>query len=191
MELEAVILAAGFSSRAGTFKMELDFGGKGILERCIEGFYDICTQIYVVGGYQYEKVQRITQRYSKVQMVYNSQYIKGMFSSVKEGVRQVKAERFFFTPGDYPLINQAVCMKMLEESGEIIIPAFNGKKGHPVLMSGKLAKEIFQEAEDSNLKNFINRRGFTLVEVNDKGILMDVDTMDDYYKLLGLRSDKS
>ena len=121
MAVDAVVLAAGLSSRVGTYKMALDIHGKTVIERCIEGMYDICENIIVVGGYKVENIITILAKYEKVHVVFNKDYKLGMFSSVKEGIRHVKEEKFFFTPGDYPLVSIEVYETLLRASGEIII----------------------------------------------------------------------
>ena len=80
IKIEGVILAAGFSSRAGTFKMELPFGEKTLIERAIDGMIDTCSRIIVVGGHKIERIREITKKYPTVQVVFNRHYEKGMFS---------------------------------------------------------------------------------------------------------------
>lgn len=178
--MEAVILAAGFSSRAGTFKMALDFDGRAMLQRNIEAMYGLCKRMIVVGGYQIEKIQSLTVPYDKVQVIYNEKYEEGMFSSARKGISLVQAERFFFTPGDYPLITEEICRALLEVEGEVVIPSFKGRKGHPILLSKQCAAEIMEEPQDSNLKLYLYKKQCTVIEVENEGILLDVDTIEDY-----------
>jgi molybdenum cofactor cytidylyltransferase len=183
MRFEAVILAAGLSSRAKTFKMELKIGEKSLLERCILAFIEHCDRVIVVGGYQYEKIKRITDKFKNVELVINYNYEEGMFSSVKEGIKTIKAERFFLTPGDYPFISKDVIAKLMEEKSKITIPTFNGKKGHPIIIDSSLIPEILKEKNSYNLRDFTIKQGYEIVEVEDDGIIYDVDTMDDYKKI--------
>ncbi len=184
MNLEGIILAAGYSSRAGKFKMGLDIFGKSVIERCMEGMYDFCSKIYVVGGFEINKIISILHKYQKVEVILNKRFDDGMFTSVKEGMKQISGDRFFLTPGDYPLISRDICRSLLKAEGEIVIPAFNGRKGHPVLMNGAIAKEILLEPDSSSLRQFIQRRGYTLQETNDEGVLLDLDTEADYKRIL-------
>lgn len=184
MEIGGVVLAAGFSSRAGAFKMALDMDGKTVIEKCIEGMYDICSKIYVVGGYRVEIIERILEGYPKVQVVYNGNYEQGMFTSVREGFKHVTEDRFFYTPGDYPAVSKKVYQKMLEVTGDIVIPVYRGRNGHPVLFSGSIAREVSESTKYSNLKEYINSKGYIQIEVEESGVLLDIDTMDDYKKLV-------
>jgi molybdenum cofactor cytidylyltransferase len=182
--IEAVVLAAGYSSRAEAFKLELDLGGKTVIERCIEGMAPLCSRIIVVGGYQIDKIREILGNNPQVEIVFNSRYAEGMFTSVKTGMSQTRGERIFFTPGDYPLINPEICCQLLKVDGDIIIPTFGGHKGHPVLFNGKIVRELLVENDSSNLRDFIQRRGFQTLTVADDGILIDLDTQEDYQRIL-------
>ncbi len=184
MNVEGVVLAAGYSSRAGAFKPELDLGGKTVIERCVDGLAAVCSRVVVVGGFRIERIRAILEGYPGVEVVYNRDYATGMFSSVKAGTLQVRAERFFVTPGDYPLINPAVCRELLAVDGAIVIPAWGGRKGHPVLMAGSLATALVQADASDNLRDFIHRKGFQTLEVDDEGILLDIDTPEDYQRIL-------
>lgn len=188
MTIQGIILAAGFSSRAGAFKMELPFGQKKLLEIAIETMTKSCSGIFVVAGYLPERIKKITQSYPYVRVVVNEHFQRGMFSSVLEGVRHLESDAFFITPGDYPFITPHVYQSLtnaLETSAsgtDIFIPTYNGRKGHPVLMKKTMVKKILDESVDSMLKTVINRNVFELVEVGEEGILMDVDTPEDYEK---------
>jgi molybdenum cofactor cytidylyltransferase len=186
MEIEGVILAAGFSSRTpGVFKMELILEGKTLIERTIDRMVDFCSRVIVVGGHNIERIREITNEYSNVRVVFNPHYRSGMFSSVKEGFKNVSANWFFFTPGDYPWVKKTTYQSLLDArsvypSGRIFIPVCRGRKGHPILVNRCLVDELLGEPKDSNLREFINRKGFTPVEVEDEGILTDIDTLEDY-----------
>lgn len=180
MDVDGVILAAGYSSRANAFKMELEINNKPILQRCIEALYDNCNNIIVVSGYKHEKINRLVENYTKAKVVYNDEFYKGMFSSIKKGIRDVTASKFLLTPGDYPLINKDIIEKLLSEEKEIVIPSFNMRGGHPILLGRNLIREILQEPDDSNLKKYLSKKQCSYLNIDDKGILLDVDTMEDY-----------
>lgn len=186
MSVDGVILAAGYSSRAKTFKMELEIDKKAILQRCIESLYDECDKIIVVSGYKHEKIDKLVKNYSNVKVIYNEEFSKGMFSSVKKGIQKVTAERFLLTPGDYPLINKDIVKKLLEREDEIVIPSFNKRGGHPILLKSILIKEILNESEDSNLKIYLNKKQCSYLNIDDEGILLDVDTIQDYNYVKGI-----
>jgi molybdenum cofactor cytidylyltransferase len=185
--VDGIILAAGFSSRTEVFKMGLQLGEKNLIQRVIDEMKELCPRVIVVAGYKKERIIEFAKGYANVEVVFNPHYTKGMFTSVKEGVKHVTSQWFFLTPGDYPLITKAIYQKLLDARNEsdqcIFIPVFKGRKGHPILVKSDLVKELLEEPDDSNLRKFINQKGFTPVEVDDDAILVDIDTMEDYLRI--------
>ncbi|MCY6354113.1 nucleotidyltransferase family protein [Clostridium sp. ZS2-4] len=186
MAVEGIILAAGLSSRAKTYKMTLKVGNKTVIETVIDNMLSVCSKITVVGGYKIEKLEPIIQKYENVELVFNENFMEGMFSSVKKGFSCVKEDRFFFTPGDYPLIDDMVYKQLLNNSGEIVIPTYEGRKGHPILIKSSLIKELLEGDKYSNLREFITSKSPTLVPVHNEGILLDIDTINDYNHILNI-----
>ncbi|APH13615.1 guanylyl transferase CofC like family protein [Clostridium sporogenes] len=183
MNIDGIVLAAGLSSRVGRYKLTLDMQGKTVVERCIESMYDICSNVIVVGGYNYNLLQDILKPYSKVKMILNENYLEGMFSSVKKGLYQVKGDKFFLTPADYPLIKKDTYIKMLSTNSDIVIPTYKNIKGHPVLIKRRIINNILSE-EYVSLREFINKHGFSTLCIEDQGILLDIDTDEDYIDIL-------
>jgi len=184
MKVEGIILAAGLSTRAGTNKLILDIGGKTVIERCIYGMYSLCSKIIVVGGNRIEEIEDIVNKYPKVELIYNSDYLDGMFSSVKKGLMNIKEEKFFLIPGDYPVIDKEIYKQMLKLNEDIVIPMYKGKKGHPLLMKSYLIGELIKSKHYNTLRDFVNIKGFKSINVEEPGVLMDIDTMEDYKEIL-------
>jgi molybdenum cofactor cytidylyltransferase len=183
-QVEGVILAAGLSSRSGRHKMTLPLGDKTVIERSIEPMAAVAARILVVVGWQAESIRALLAGYHQVQLVYNVAFRAGMFSSVKAGLAQVRAPRVFLLPGDHPLIGVPVYQRMLSSPGDIVIPTFRGRKGHPVLLSSALIPDILAQPEDATLREYVERKRYEALPVDDEGILIDLDTMEDYHTVL-------
>jgi molybdenum cofactor cytidylyltransferase len=193
-DVDGVVLAAGFSSRAGTFKMALEIDGKPLIRHTVDTMRNFSSQQIVVAGYEIQRIVTLLNGYPGLRVVYNQYYESGMFSSVKEGVKYVTADWFFFTPGDIPMVSPQTYEALLKaRSGspdaEVFIPVCNSRKGHPILVKGTLKKEILSEPQDSNLKVLINRNSFVPVVVEDHAIHLDVDTIEDYHKVVNLNKE--
>lgn len=179
--VDAVILAAGYSSRANGFKMEFEIEGKAVISYVIEAFLPICENVIVVGGYRYEKLLPLIKPYgNKVKLIINKNYENGMFSSVQTGIKQVVSEKFFITPGDYPFITTSICQSILNEQKPYAVPSFNKRGGHPILLSSNCIKELLTEGDEGNLKDFIKRLPVEYVNILDDGIMYDLDTPEDF-----------
>lgn len=177
--IEGVVLAAGFSTRAGGDKLVLELEGQAILARCLESMSEVCARIIVVTGHGRARLQPILARCGRAEEAYNPAYARGMFSSVLAGAGRVRAGRFFLTPGDYPLIARSTYTALAAAEGGIVIPVHQGRRGHPLLMESRLIPELLACPGTASLEDFIGRREAVLLPVQDPGILMDVDTMED------------
>jgi len=181
--VDGVLLAAGLSSRAGTFKMEAALAGKPLLAWSLEAMLRVCRRVIVVAGSQAERIRRLVQDRPGAEIAVNENFASGMLASVQTGAARVRAPRFFLLPGDMPLVRSEVYRKLLTCGADIVVPACGGRRGHPVLISSSLIPGILAEAADSNLGAFIQRHGSETVEVNDPGILADLDELEDIKKL--------
>lgn len=104
----AVILAAGYSSRMGSFKPGLQIGGKTVIARLIASFYDAgIKDIVVVSGHNREVLKSLIKGFDVTES-YNENFPEGMFTSIQAGVR--KTDRtlrgFFLIPVDCPLLEK-------------------------------------------------------------------------------------
>ncbi len=115
--VEGVLLAAGLSSRAGTFKMEMELAGKPLLAWSLDPLAAVCRRVIVVAGSRPERILRLLRQRPWVEVVVNENFAAGMLASVQVGIRLVRASRFFLLPGDMPLVRAAVYEKLLAAGG--------------------------------------------------------------------------
>jgi len=187
MSVEGIILAAGFSSRVGRFKMTLPFGRSTVLEHTVINMHSVCDRVIVVGGYRIELIRELLNGYPYVDIVENQDYPTGMFSSVCCGISHVKGDSFFLTPGDYPLISASVYEIMNATKGDFVVPTHLGRKGHPILIRNRLGDDILALPKDSTLRDFVFSHEVTRVNVGEETIYLDIDSMEDYLRVKELR----
>lgn len=181
--MEGVVLAAGSSSRAGAFKPGLLLGGKPVILRCIEGMAEVCARIVVVGGFRIDRLRELLDGVPGVECIENPGYHSGMFSSVQTGLAQVRAGRCFLLPADIPLVPAEVYHTLATYNAPIVIPAFRGVRGHPVLLSAELIPAILRAPDTSSLREFTHGTEALVVEVDTDRILLDLDTPGDHRNL--------
>lgn len=179
MSVEGIVLAAGLSSRFGSHKMVFRIDGLTILERCISSMREACDRVIVVGGYQFENLVDILAPYSWVVLIANPNFQEGMLSSIRVGISASRASSLFITPGDYPFISPSTYPSLLKGANDLAVPTYKGRRGHPVLIRRRLADMLVNSAEYTSLRDFIHRQGAGIVDVDDPGILWDVDTPED------------
>ena len=188
--LWAIILAAGESRRMGFPKMLLTLNGKTMIEKVIGNVTgsDVDDTMIVLGADR-ETLIDLVEKLS-VKHCYNDNYKEGMLSSVKCGFRNIPSdfEAVMVFQGDQPLITPDVIntvIKAYKLTGKgIVIPVYEKKRGHPLLISRKYRNEIekldFREGLRSLAYQFSD--DVLEVETDDSGILSDIDTYEDYNK---------
>ena len=181
--IDGIVLAAGFSSRAKTNKMLLEYHKKPIILHTIETMHQFCQRIIVVTGHYHTELVNYLKQYKFIEFVYNEGYEQGMFSSVKAGVLRTR-NSFFIIPGDYPNVQSSTYRQIIDNLGSIVVPSYQNKLGHPIYFDHAYKNKIL-ETKQENLKDFRNDYEFKIVNVNDPGILFDVDDQDDYKILIG------
>jgi molybdenum cofactor cytidylyltransferase len=195
MAYSAVIAAAGLSSRMGKLKPLLPLGDRSALQREIDAFLAYGSdRVVVVTGYRNAEVAGHLALYAdnpRVCIAYNPCYFSGMFSSVQTGVRALpaEAEAFFFLPADCPCIHSDILQKIdnvyqkEKKTVSVIHPVFEGKRGHPPLIAGKLIPEILGSKGENGLKGILSQHPFAEAAIPDAGILLDMDTPEEYETL--------
>ncbi len=182
-QLAAVILAAGASSRMGRPKPLLQFEGQTFLDSLIQRFEGVCEPIIVVLGYAADQVQSGIARSAQVEIVVNPAPERGMLSSLQSGLARVTHDALF-TPVDLPGISRQTIETLAAAEGPVVIPTYQGRKGHPVRVSRTVIADLLALPLDAQAPEALRRHDAQLIAVDDPGILHDVDTPADYYALL-------
>lgn len=188
----AIVLAAGYSSRAPGFKPLLPLGGATVIETALNSLRrGGITDVTVVAGHRAaDLLAALGSR--PVRTVVNENYRNGMFSSVVAGVRALPAtaDAFFLLPADLPLVSSHTVRLLARTGGktgaDIVYPVFAGRRGHPPLISARLAPAILAWNGEGGLRPLLERyeSGAVDVAVSDEGILLDLDTAEDYRQLV-------
>jgi molybdenum cofactor cytidylyltransferase len=125
-----------------------------------------------------------------VEILINPDYKLGQLSSLQVAVRYLEKE-----PGcngmlvhlvDHPYIDAKLAETMIERfstSGKlIVVPRYNGKRGHPVIFSRKLFGELLAAPIDQGAKAVVNAHRGDILEIDteNEGITVDIDTPELY-----------
>ncbi len=190
MKIAAIVLAAGKSERMGKNKLLLKINETTLIEQIIQAIKKTkISEIIVVLGYKPEKIiEIISQRFSHVKTVINEEYEAGMTSSFKKGVQHaLDSDAVMLFLGDQPVLNSRLINVMINKFQErknevdIVSPIYKGKKGHPVLFSSRLFKEILSLEDAGIIRDVVHRHSdkHLLVE-GEKWNIVDVDTYSDF-----------
>ena len=191
----ALIVAAGMSSRMGDFKPMLNIGSISIAQRVVATFQQAGVEkIVMITGYNATLLERHLAGNGIVFLRNEEFRTTQMFDSVCIGLRYLKdkCDRVLFTPVDIPLFTAATVRALLETDAPLACPAVDGETGHPTLIAASLFDRILSDSGSGGLRGALERcgAGMTLLPVEDRGILHDADTPEDYKALLKFHNEQ-
>ena len=194
----AIVLAAGESKRMGALKQILPFGKSTVIETIITSLLKSSVdRVMVVVGYKASDVREVLKE-SEVEIRVNENYKKGMLSSIKCGVSAFPqdAEAFLICLCDQPGIrpeNIDVLIDSYRKSGKgIIIPVYNGKRGHPIIFDRKYIHDIINLKEDGDgLREVVwkNSHDVLEIEVQNEAVIKDMDNRNEYEEMVKKKRD--
>lgn len=187
----AVVLSAGASSRMGRPKALLPVDGVPFIERIVRALEGTeVDRTLVVLGHNAEAM-RDAIAYLGVDTVVNPDYARGQLSSLHTAIRTLEGEpveAILVHLVDHPFIESRLVDRMIErfraEEKLIVVPRFNGRRGHPVLFSSKLFPEFLAASLDTGAKPVVRGHPEETLELDteEAGILVDIDTPEEYRK---------
>ena len=204
-KFEGIILAAGLSTRMNDWKPKIEIGDVPILIRTIVPMVNICANVNIVGGHNYNELVNLVEsttilsdsQKNKINLIENKNFINGMLSSVKCGLQNISAqtEGIFITLGDIPFVLFSTYQKLIDcfsedNQAEVYSPVTLCEEdeidkepkvlgGHPVLIKSTIRDHILQCADDEILKDVLQNFKHKFCTVTDKGIGMDIDNFSD------------
>ena len=190
--ISGLLLAAGESRRMGEFKQLLQLGGKTFVERCADKLLaSRVNEVVIVTGYRESEVRSALGN-RPVRFAHNPDYSSGMASSIKRGVQALSegARACVLALVDQPQIETEVIDRIIEtyekSQASIVIPSFEGKNGHPILIDLSLREEIMDMDAEQGLRQVVRSHssGIARVEVSTSTVLEDFDLREDYERLL-------
>ena len=185
-----LVLAAGESRRMGSPKALLRYRGETFLDRVVRMLGAHCAPVIVVLGAGAEEIRAQAQR--PATFVENANYRSGQTSSMQAGLRAVPAHSagVLFTLVDHPAVDPETIAALAAEAepGLLVrVPRHHGERGHPIWFSSALIPEFLALPEDGAAREVVRRHaaetGF--LEVDDAGILADIDDVEAYRALVG------
>jgi molybdenum cofactor cytidylyltransferase len=174
----------------GKPKMLLPWGDETVLGRAIQVFSDVvgAASVVVVSGDSRAAVEDIAHSHG-VRSVFNAAYATGeMLGSIKTGLRAMGAQfdGALIGLGDQPQVERETVLAIIaafsETAGGIVVPSYQGRRGHPWLVGRSLWDEFLRIEQTETAREFLNRHGTEIhyVTLGAPSILSDLDTPEDY-----------
>lgn len=189
--VRAILLAGGESRRMGVCKQTLPLGGKPVIVHCVDALTDAgILGITVVVG-KYGNAIRQALGNLKVDVVGNVLPGADMADSVRTGLNAMNHDTtgVMICLSDHPLVKSGTMEKLLETHRvspcQILIPVCQEKNGHPVIFPTELLKIIHH---GGTLRDIIqaNPERVRRIPVDDAGVIMDMDTQEDYQTIINI-----
>ena len=191
MTIEIFVLAAGSATRmGGASKLSQPIGERTVIGRVIEN-------LEVAG------VDRMTVIYGDrwglddlelpehVHALHNENAKHGMGSSIALAVANLSSDttRLLLALGDMPQVRSETLSLLIQESrlsdANIWALTYQGRQGHPVVFANCWFDELSKlDSDEGGAKLFRHERAkVAYIEVDDPGILIDIDTPADLSKM--------
>lgn len=206
IQIDAVILAAGSSSRMGRPKQLLPLSGMFLLEHVIHQVADFpFARIFTVIGHRADLIQeKIHIADDRFQWLINRDYQAGQGTSLALGLRQVTsthpAAMVFLA--DTPFLREETVRTIIECGQEqlqqapdpfMVQPYFGDTPGHPVFF-GHLENGLESVGPGDRIGQRLGEQIRRVpVQVDDPGICFDIDTPEAYeraVKIAALNNEK-
>ena len=183
----AIVLAAGKSTRMGSHKMMAEVDGQPMLRVVVQNVLESgVDEVIVVTGHGAADCETVLSGL-KVRLVHNPDYATGLSGSLRNGVEAAgKADAIVVCLGDMPRVGGTVIDRLIAafnptEHRSIVMPSFQGEIGNPVLWGAEHFPRLSNLSGDKGARHLIAeiKSEATEVEVDDAGVLRDIDTAAD------------
>ena len=189
----AIILAAGASERFGSDKRCTPFAHTTLLQYTLEIYAKAFSRILVVLREQ----ENILAESSPLgtHAVYTANAHSGISQSLRAGIQDALQEPWVVVGlMDMPYVNvatlQALTQRMEATSASVVRLRYQQQYGNPVGFKQECYPQLCELTGDQGARTLFKTGNMTMeaLEVNDRGILLDIDTpaqLREYVALLG------
>ena len=182
-KITGVLLAAGCSSRFGGHKLLTEIRGKPLIRYSIECLSP-CDRIIAVMRPEDEPLQMILGD-AGIDTILNLQAALGMGSSLACAIRASEmSDGWCILPADMPYVDKSTTsqiVRSLRNGAGIAAPFYHRRRGHPVGFSKTFRNDLLALEGDFGARDILagESESVIAIEVEDPGILIDIDTPED------------
>ncbi len=182
-EIGCIVLAAGESSRLGYPKALIEVGEETLVSWISRRLTELgLSPVVVTRNELYEKVK---ESVGDIEVIINYSPESGRTGTVKEGLKFLKMDsggpdRILIVPVDRPGFSKAT-VEFLMSKVSSTCPTFDGRGGHPLLISEEDCNRILKSPSDIPLNKVIYPQR---IPVDDRFLHLNVDTKDDVDRFL-------
>jgi len=191
--LAAVILSGGASRRMGSPKALLPFQGRPFLEHLLEVTTQpkIGVRRIVLGAHAVPITSVV--RLNPTDVVVNRDWEQGQLSSIQAALRSLPpgTDGILLCLIDHPLISRSLVNGLVDvfyaTGAPIVLPVFEGRRGHPVIFSAALYEELAKAPLDKGARSVVWAHKEEVHEyvTMEEGCVLNLNDPDTYAHVTG------
>jgi molybdenum cofactor cytidylyltransferase len=188
--IAGIILAAGASSRYGKPKQVLDYHGQPFVHAVAETAIKTgLAQVIVVTGAHDESVTAAVKDLP-VTIIHNPDWQVGQSTSIIAGMNHINREigGVIFLLVDQPQVSVELLRTLMERHSQdlpaVLAPYVFDQRANPLLFDRVTFSELLTLQGDTGGRAIFGKFSPRYVNWYDRKLLLDVDTPDDYKKLM-------
>jgi molybdenum cofactor cytidylyltransferase len=182
----------------GRPKLSLPLGGRTVIEHVVCALRDGGTSaVLVVVGPHVPELATLAHA-AGAEVLTLAEPTPDMRATVQAGLRALEArfrptvdDWWLLAPADHPVLASHVVRELLAVANgsphhTVVIPVHAGRRGHPALVRWQLADAVHALPPDQGINQLLRKHADRTLElaVNDRAVLADLDTPEDYARLL-------
>ncbi len=187
MAYAAIVLAAGASQRMGSPKALLEWSGGNLLSYALAQLRAAGVEhIVVVLGLAHQRIREVVPDVENTTVMLNLDEASGRSGSIRIGAAAVPdgVSRVLVQSVDQPC-DAEVLTALLRANGDLTVPTYDGRRGHPICVSGALLPELQQVREETEgLRALTRRYHRTEVPVQDPAVTWNLNDPEAYAEAL-------
>jgi molybdenum cofactor cytidylyltransferase len=181
--LAAVILSGGASSRMGSPKALLPYQGRPFLDHLLDvtTHPKIGVRRVVLGPHAEPIAKAVALRGGEI--VINGEWEKGQLSSIQAAIRSLPegTDGVLLALIDHPLISKQLVQDLIDRfysaQMKIVLPLYEGRRGHPVIFAASLYEELLQAPLDQGARSVVwaHPAEISEVQTNEEGCVLNLN----------------
>lgn len=189
--LAAVILSGGASRRMGSPKALLPYQGRPFLEHLLDvAKHPSISVRRVVLGPDAEAISAQVALAAE-EIVVNKEWERGQLSSIQVAIRSLPdgTSGILLCPVDHPLISASLVNELIDAfektRAPVVVPLFEGRRGHPVIFASRLYEELLNAPEDKGARAVVWAHNNEICEVatEEEGCVLNLNDPEAFSKI--------